>query len=230
MTQDHTKKMQEYAREHYNKKFPGMILKDISSELPPEIWDYIDTLIAHIITETEKREKERLSSLLPKDWVAMNQEERKSELIEEVEKRIHAREMDIRQIGEHLGCNEDELMNEMAQMLRWDYIALLTTTIARVREEERETERGRAIIVMSEFAAKKGEDYPLGQYLNMLCALDRIKSLSEWMAGDKEKLCSNCGVDTRKYPHKNCVISSCDCYINLEKGEHWPGCVHYKKE
>ena len=171
-----------------------------------------------------------------------------SELIEEVEKRIHAREMDIRQIGEHLGCNEDELMNEMAQMLRWDYIALLTTTIARVRQQYHHE---LSALIEGDKTYNRPKQYD-GNDLNSACdaygcaftnweeviryenghdaALDRIKALSEGMVGDKEKLCPNCGVDTRKYPHKNCVISSCDCHINLEKGKHWPGCVHYKKE
>ncbi len=38
-------------------------------------------------------------------------------------------------------------------------------------EQEREVEKGRAIIIMSEFIKEKGEDYPLGKYFTLLCAL-----------------------------------------------------------
>ena len=124
-----------------------------------------------------------------------------SELIEEVEKRIHAREMDIRQIGEHLGCNEDELMNEMAQMLRWDYIALLTTTIARVRGERD--------------AHWASEIKWLHHYMTLEKNEDAVRSILE----DAEQALTS----TKDEP-------TCDCHINLEKGKHWPGCVHYKKE
>lgn len=42
-------------------------------------------------------------------------------------------------------------------------------------KEQRDIEQKRQILVINEFIAVKGENYPLGQYLNMLIKLDEIK-------------------------------------------------------
>ena len=137
---------------------------------------------------------------------------------------------------------DSELIEEVVDKIWWmipngnenDYSTLtatLTTTIARVRQQYHhelsaliEGERRQNAKLGGRSQVEERDNY----FFNI--ALDRVKALSEGMVGDKEKLCPNCGVDTRKYPHKNCVISSCDCHISLEKGKHWPGCVHYKNK
>lgn len=52
----------------------------------------------------------------------------------------------------------------------------LTTSFEKGKEEGTELERDRAILVMNEFVTEKGEDYSLGQYLNMLLALKNKQS------------------------------------------------------
>ena len=58
---------------------------------------------------------------------------------------------------------------------------LLKQTALKSREEEKELEKNRAIIIMQEFINKKGEDYPIGKYLDMLCVLNQN------ITKDKEK-------------------------------------------
>jgi hypothetical protein len=41
-------------------------------------------------------------------------------------------------------------------------------------QKAREEEKNKALLVMNEFVQEKGEDYPLGKYLNMLCALSEL--------------------------------------------------------
>ena len=84
---------------------------------------------------------------------------------------------------------------------------VVTTTIARVRGE-RDAHWASEIKWLHHYMTLEKNEDAVRSILEDLEDTEQV--LSEWMAGD------------------NCA--TCDCHINLEKGKHWPGCVHYKKE
>ncbi len=72
--------------------------------------------------------------------------------------------------GENLITEEDRIEHLKVMRKHWDKLCGFI-------DKEIDLEKKRQIIIMNEFVAEKGEDYPLGQYLNMLIELDRIRSL-----------------------------------------------------
>jgi len=52
--------------------------------------------------------------------------------------------------------------------------SIIKQALLTAEKRERELEKGRAIIVMQQFIAEKGEDYPLGKYLDMLLTLTNL--------------------------------------------------------